>query len=447
MEHERRRSLPRRDKYAEIGREWKRVQIEMAVKSRKVRGGSSLPHSLGKQRGRDRKPRPPRLTRTRILQWADAHHARTGEWPGTLSGAIAAAPGETWLNIDNALKNCLRGLKPRTDARGAIQRDSLCKLIGRFRSDARPHRVHDILTERDILSWADEHHDRTGQWPSKSSGQVRASMDNTWYGIDSALKRGARGLSGKSSLALLIGEKRGRRHIRALPPLSEGKILAWADAHHKRTGRWPNRDSGPIPGASGDTWSTLYNAMIAGRRGLPVQSLAALLKKRRRVGERGVPLLSIPTIRRWAEDHHAKHGRWPTSRTGQVDAAPDTTWMAINAAMITGCRGLPGGTSLSRALSGRKKAALRERAKPPLTHDQVLLWAKAHARRYGAWPEKYSGRVEDAPGETWLGIDEALAGGLRGLPACGSLTAFLAGRKLPGRFPVRIRRPGAVGRN
>jgi hypothetical protein len=30
-------------------------------------------------------------------------------------------------------------------------------------------------------------------------------------------------------------------------------ILAWADAHHARTGKWPTRNSGPIREAQGDS--------------------------------------------------------------------------------------------------------------------------------------------------------------------------------------------------
>jgi hypothetical protein len=52
----------------------------------------------------------PKLTVEVILRWADAHHRWTGEWPGTASGPIAGAAGETWDGIDLALRRGNRGL-------------------------------------------------------------------------------------------------------------------------------------------------------------------------------------------------------------------------------------------------------------------------------------------------------------------------------------------------
>jgi hypothetical protein len=45
-----------------------------------------------------------------ILEWADAHFARTGKWPTAASGPVAGAPGETWKAIDAALRRGFRGL-------------------------------------------------------------------------------------------------------------------------------------------------------------------------------------------------------------------------------------------------------------------------------------------------------------------------------------------------
>jgi hypothetical protein len=45
----------------------------------------------------------PKLTLERILAWADAHQARTGEWPKGGSGPVADAPGEVWKGINLAL--------------------------------------------------------------------------------------------------------------------------------------------------------------------------------------------------------------------------------------------------------------------------------------------------------------------------------------------------------
>jgi hypothetical protein len=51
---------------------------------------------------------------------------------------------------------------------------------------------------------------------------------------------------------------------RKRPPLTVKQILAWADAHHGRTGKWPSADAGPIPEAPGETWRGVHAALSAG---------------------------------------------------------------------------------------------------------------------------------------------------------------------------------------
>jgi len=66
------------------------------------------------------------------------------------------------------------------------------------------------------------------------------------------------------------------------------QILAWADAHHAAHGRWPNKESGPIAGAPGETWCAIGKALAQGRRGLPAgTTLAGLLSARRGCADGG----------------------------------------------------------------------------------------------------------------------------------------------------------------
>src|SRR5262249_33589248 len=113
------------------------------------------------------------------------------------------------------------------------------------------------LTEEQILCWTDEHQQRTGDWPSVESGPVHGAPGETWLGINAALGQGRRGLPGGSSLAKLLAQHRGRRNQKDLPPLTGEQILAWADAHHQRTGQWPRANSGPVHGATGETWGAI----------------------------------------------------------------------------------------------------------------------------------------------------------------------------------------------
>jgi hypothetical protein len=56
---------------------------------------------------------------------------------------------------------------------------------------------------------------------------------------------------------------------RGRPRLTTQQVLAWADAHHARTGRWPHARSGPVEGAPGESWANLDAALSWGHRGLP----------------------------------------------------------------------------------------------------------------------------------------------------------------------------------
>src|SRR5262245_47183839 len=78
------------------------------------------------------------------------------------------------------------------------------------------------LTAEQIVVWADAHKARTGLWPKKTSGPVKAGyLGDNWLKIDNALKLGLRGLDGGSTLARLLVEARGVRSPRYLPELTE----------------------------------------------------------------------------------------------------------------------------------------------------------------------------------------------------------------------------------
>src|SRR5262249_53569722 len=138
------------------------------------------------------------------------------------------------------------------------------------------------LNRGQILAWADAWHERTGQWPTTLSGEIPGSDGITWLGVDKALRLGRRGLEGGSSLAQLLVAERGLRHPRLRPPLTRKLILAWADAHHERTGKWPHAQSGAIPEAPPETWQGIHSALANGARGLGQRSSLARLLARYR---------------------------------------------------------------------------------------------------------------------------------------------------------------------
>jgi hypothetical protein len=215
-----------------------------------------------------------------------------------------------------------------------------------------------LLTTAQILAWADHHHQRTGLWPRAGSGRVLDQPGEDWEQIDRALRKGKRGLPGRSSLARLLAQKRGVRNRCSLPRLTEDQIAAWARAYRRRTGRWPVHRREEVEEAPGELWCNIDGCLRRGGRGLPGgSSLYDLLCRRcgRRRRREAVPRLSVEQVLAWADAHHARTGRWPHAMSGPIREAPGESWRAVNLALWQGHRGLPGGTSLSRLLDERRR--------------------------------------------------------------------------------------------
>jgi hypothetical protein len=195
------------------------------------------------------------------------------------------------------------------------------------------------------------------------SGSVEDAPGERWWNINESLLQGYRGLPGGDTLPRLLARERGCRNPRGQPELSVAQILNWADAHRRRTGRWPTANRESVSEAPELTWSAINSALYLGHRGLPGgDSLARLLARRRgRPSYRKKPRLSIGQVLAWARVYRARRGHWPTAASGRVAESPDTTWVAVNAALSQGGRGLPGGTSLAR-LFGEQTRARRGRA-------------------------------------------------------------------------------------
>jgi hypothetical protein len=135
------------------------------------------------------------------------------------------------------------------------------------------------LSCKQILVWADAHKQRTGQWPTQSSGPIADAPGETWCAVNLALIRGTRGLRGGTTLADLLARRRGHRNIQRLPDLTVEQILVWAEAYHTLYAAWPNYRSGPV-GTAGDSWQTIDKALRDGTRGLTGgSSLFRILKE------------------------------------------------------------------------------------------------------------------------------------------------------------------------
>jgi hypothetical protein len=395
------------------GETWLLIAAALALGIRGFPKGGSIPRFLDEHRGRYNR-RDQKFTVKRVLAWADAWYERTGDWPYGLSGAIPGSGGVKWLAVDTALRFG-RGLLPGGS--------SLARLLASERGVVR----HPPFTEEQILAWADAHHMRTGNWPITESGPIVDAPEETWLAVNSALVHGTRGLPAGSSLAQLLVARRQVRTYYYSPRLTITQILAWADQYHARTGRWPNSTSGPALEAPGEHWGSLATCVAEGHRGLPGgKTLTQLLIEHRGHRSEGyAPPLEIPQILAWADAFHARSGQWPVGSSGPVTEAPGETWCAIDNALRGGCRGLPGGSSLSRLLA-RERGVYLGKDPRPISVPEILRWADAHKQRHGTWPDSQSGPVPEAPGVSWKIITRALASGQRGLPGGSSIARLLA---------------------
>ena len=360
------------------------------------------------------------------------------------------ARSETWRRIARSLRQGQRGLPAGSSLRG---------LLAEHRGVRNPTLLPDLSTDQ-ILAWADAHRAATGNWPSSSTGLVRqAPFTVTWNAISVALSRGFRGLPGGQSLGRLLREHRppgpgiskdntraqvqksGRRPAappEGIPALSVEQILAWADAHHAATGRWPSQCSGPIRGVPGETWGEIHKALKYGRRGLPGSTtlIGMLVQHRRRPPRNGPPLLTVEQILGWADAYHETHGRWPDRVSGLVKGSSTETWRNIDTALCRGWRDLPGGSSIARLLE-QHRGIRAPNNRSALTIALILNWADRHHKKHGHWPSELSGPVAGAPWENWKIISQALRSGRRGLPAGSSLCRLLAEQR-------GVRRPSSL---
>lgn len=352
------------------------------------------------------------LTAERVLAWCDAFHRSTKRWP-TRGDGTRGLPNTSWAAVDSALQKGLRGLPGGT---------TLARLLHDHRGVR--HKNHlPPLTAGQILAWADAHHARTSGWPLDGSGPIPEAPGETWRAVEKALRAGRRGLPGGETLARFLERHRGVRNHLNLPELTHALILRWADAHQKRTGRWPVQAAGPVYGVPGQTWGAVDTALSIGVRGLPGgSSLACLLEEHRGVrNPMRLPDYTPGQILGWADDHKNRTGRWPTGRSGPIPEAPGETWLAVATALAAGKRGLPGGDSLARLLV-RERGWRNKQAAPRLTVTRIRAWVVAHRRRTGAWPTRDSGPIVGAAGETWTAADIGLKRGQRGLPGGSSLS-------------------------
>src|SRR5262249_14430520 len=153
-------------------------------------GGTSLAQLLEARRGVRNHMTLSDWTSAQILAWADAFRERTGDWPLATSGVIPEASGESWCDVDRALRRGPRGLQGGSSRARLVQHERGVRTANDLSR----------LSRRQILAWADRHHRRTGAWPTEDSGPIPEAPGETWCIINEALVHGRRGLRGGTTL-------------------------------------------------------------------------------------------------------------------------------------------------------------------------------------------------------------------------------------------------------
>lgn len=113
----------------------------------------------------------------------------------------------------------------------------------------------------------------------------------------------------------------------------------------------------------------------------------------------------------WADAHFQSTGKWPTKRSGRIPGTNET-WSKVDAALRMGMRGWPGGSSLSKLLTGER--GTRRWPLPTLSEAMVREWIVRWHRRTGTWPHPMSGPIPASDGETWAAVSSAMSQGRRG---------------------------------
>jgi hypothetical protein len=121
------------------------------------------------------------------------------------------------------------------------------------------------------------------------------------------------------------------------------------------------------------TWQVVDAALRKGRRGLPGgASLAKLLAEERGRKHFLAPTpLTLEQILHWVETFHESTRSWPTQYSGPVAEVDGETWLALDAALKKGARGLPVRTTLTRLVRLYRNVLLRVHPEIPLSDGKV----------------------------------------------------------------------------
>ena len=174
---------------------WGTVNSYLVKGYRGLAGGSSLADLLLRKRNVRKYTSLHRFDLRTISMWIENFYEKYGRWPSAESGTIKESNNTTWRAVDAALTVGCRGLT------GGSSLANYIKEVFDVRKKTKKREIK--IT--DIHLYVQSYHKEHSKWPSSLSGNVK-NTDLTWSIIDSALRRGNRGLKGGSSLAIFLNQ-------------------------------------------------------------------------------------------------------------------------------------------------------------------------------------------------------------------------------------------------
>jgi hypothetical protein len=298
------------------------------------------------------------LTPNQVLSSARLFYQRFGKLP-TKNDGDKEVPGlalENWVAINSSIVNGNRGFLENSGGLKAIVEPLKEELI-------REGKLKGNLCEQAIIQAARDVFDQDGRLPSTVDVEVPGMSDETWRCIDSAIKKGHRGLDQleqglpgilRSLKVELIEAGRLKPDALYKGDLTPENVIEKAKVFYGQCGRLPsNQDmSKAVPGLNGETWDSVHSCIKRGARGLfkingGLPSLLRPLKVELIEAGKLKPdvlykgELTVEGIIKSAKLFFEQHGRLPHSKDKDVPGKFGETWHAINYALMRGGRGLP----------------------------------------------------------------------------------------------------------
>lgn len=211
------------------------------------------------------------LTVDQVLHWIDDYRLYAGEFPEARGvEMILGANGETWKDIDRALREGQRGLPSGSEA------CTLAEFIRRHRlSEDKPKRENPVLANLNkdaIVAWAREFDRAFGRLPRATDGAIPGT-DETWAGINAAMSDGTRGFEGGLTLRQFLGQyfdttPRVGRPKNPNKVINRANILHWIEEYREEHGVFPEIGSGKIRNTP-FSWRVIASTLAKGDNDLP----------------------------------------------------------------------------------------------------------------------------------------------------------------------------------